>query len=181
MTLRLSSLRRTLALAAIALASSVLPSLALAQHQHGPAVAPSAQTSSFQIGDILITAPWSRATPAGAPVSAGYLTIHNKGAGQDRLVSASFDGAGAAEIHETTEENGIARMRRVEPGLVIAPGATVELRPGGYHLMLMRLERVLAPGEHRKATLVFEKAGPVTIDFEVRALGAGAAPAHKGH
>ena len=80
----------------------------------------------------------------------------------------------------------VMQMRRIE-GLEIKPGATVELKPGGYHLMLMDLKGALKAGDTIKGTLVFEKAGKVDIEFTVTALGATApqgskAPAgHSGH
>jgi copper(I)-binding protein len=132
-------------------------------------------------GDLVISAPWSRATPAGSQVAAGYVAITNKGLSAERLVSFTTDLAGQPEVHEMTNEGGVMKMRPLSKGLVIPAGGTVKLEPGGYHLMLLKLKKPLTAGERFKATLVFEKAGPVEVEFEVRAMGAGQQKGHGGH
>lgn len=132
-------------------------------------------------GDLVISAPWSRATPAGAEVGAGYLVITNNGVSADRLLSFTTDLAGQPEVHEMSNQGGVMKMRPLEKGLVIPAGGTVKLEPGGYHLMLLKLKKPLAVGQRYKATLVFEKAGPVEVEFEVRAIGAGQQKDHGGH
>ncbi len=72
------------------------------------------------------------------------------------------------------------KMRPLAEGLAIPAGATVKLEPGGFHLMLMQLKQPLTAGQRYKATLVFEKAGAVEVEFEVRAIGAGQKKGH-GH
>lgn len=124
-------------------------------------------------GDIVISAPWSRATPAGASVAAGYVIITNKGLSADRLVSFATDLAGQPEVHEMSHEGGVMKMRPLPKGLAIPAGASVKLEPGGYHLMLLQLKKPLTVGQRYKATLVFEKAGPVEVEFEVKAMGEG--------
>lgn len=124
-------------------------------------------------GDLVISAPWSRATPAGAQVAGGYVVITNKGLSADRLVSFTTDLADQPEVHEMTNEAGVMKMRPLTKGLVIPAGATVKLEPGGYHLMLLKLKKPLTAGQRYKATLVFEKAGAVEVEFEVRAMGEG--------
>jgi len=132
-----------------------------------------AQAHDVVKGDLVISSAWSRVTPAGAGVGAGYLTIANKGTSAERLVSFTTDLAGQPEVHEMTNEGGVMKMRPLTKGLVIPAGATVKLEPGGYHLMLLQLKKPLAAGQRFKATLVFEKAGPVEVEFEVRGMGAG--------
>ena len=131
-------------------------------------------------GDLVISAPWSRATPAGASVAVGYLAVTNKGLSADRLLSFTTDLAGQPEVHEMSNEGGIMKMRPLAKGLAIPAGATVKLEPGGYHLMLMQLKKPLAAGQRYKAVLVFERAGSVEVEFEVRAMGDGPARGH-GH
>ena len=97
------------------------------------------QAQEVKAGDLVITQVWSRATPGGAKIAGGYLTIENKGAAPDRLVSGSGDFAGKVEIHEMAVNNGVMTMRPLDKGLPIEPGKTVKLAPGGYHLMLMDL------------------------------------------
>lgn len=132
-------------------------------------------------GDIVISAPWSRATPAGASVAAGYLVLTNKGLSSDRLLSFTTDLAGQPEVHEMSNEGGVMKMRPLPKGLEIPAGGTVKLEPGGYHLMLMQLKKPLTVGQRYKATLVFEKAGAVDVEFEVRAMGAGSSKGHGHH
>ena len=132
-------------------------------------------------GDLVISAPWSRATPAGAQVAGGYVVITNKGLSADRLVSFTTDLADQPEVHEMTNEGGVMKMRPLAKGLVIPAGATVKLEPGGYHLMLLKLKKPLVAGQRYRAVLVFEKAGAVEAEFEVRAMGAGQQKSHGGH
>lgn len=139
-------------------------------------ILPAAASSLAQedkAGSLIIDRPWSRATPAGAKVAAGYVTIRNIGSAPDRLVGGSADGiAGRVEIHEMAVINGVMRMRELSLGLPIPPGGQAELKPGGYHVMFMDLARPLREGERVAGTLVFEKAGAVPIEFEVQDIGA---------
>ena len=134
----------------------------------------SSQAQEIKAGDLVITQAWSRATPAGAKVAGGYLTIENKGAAPDRLVSGSGDFAGKVEIHEMAMNNGVMTMRPLDKGLAIEPGKTVKLAPGGYHLMLMDLKNPLKQGEKVPLTLEFEKAGKVALSLDVQGVGAQA-------
>src|SRR6202140_2929797 len=94
-----------------------------------------ARAEEIKAGDLTITQAWSRATPGGAKVAGGYLTIENKGSTSDRLIGGSGDVTGRIEVHEMTTSNGVMTMRALDKGLVIEPGKTVKLAPGGYHLM----------------------------------------------
>ena len=125
----------------------------------------------FKLGDLEIDHPWSRATPPGAQVAGGYLTIVNHGSGADRLVSVTSDISAKAEVHEMAVKDGVMTMRPVAGGLEIPAGGKIELKPGGYHLMLMGLKRPAKEGESFPATLTFEKAGSVTVEFQVGAAG----------
>lgn len=130
-------------------------------------------------GDIALERPWSRATPANAPVGAGYVTLKNSGATADRLVSATSDIAGKVEVHEMAMDNGVMKMRPVN-GLEIPAGKSVELKPGGYHIMFMQLKQQLKAGDTVKGVLTFEKAGAMPVEFKVEAM-AGGDPGHKAH
>jgi len=125
-----------------------------------------------KVGDIVVTQPWSRATPGGAKTAAGYLTLRNEGAAADRLIGGSADVAGKIEVHEMSMSNGVMKMRPLDNGLTIAPGKTVKLAPGGYHLMLEELKNPLKKGDKLPITLNFEKAGNVQITLEVLGVGA---------
>jgi copper(I)-binding protein len=126
----------------------------------------------FKIGDLEIDHPWSRATPPGAQVAGGYFTIVNHGSEADRLVSVTSDISAKAEVHEMGVKDGVMTMRPVEGGVEIPAGGKGELKPGGYHQMLMGLKRPAKQGESFPATLTFEKAGSVTVEFQVEAIGA---------
>jgi copper(I)-binding protein len=146
-----------------------------------------AQTAfgTYRVGSIVVEAPWSRATPGGAKVGGGYMRITNTGPEPDRLVSGSAVVAERFEVHRSTVVDGIARMEPVTSGLEIGSGETVELKPGTMHTMFVDLQQGLKPGEVVKGTLVFEKAGTVTIEYQVGGIGAQAAPsaanAHQHH
>lgn len=132
-----------------------------------------AQAADVVKGDITISQAWSRATPAGAKVAAGYLAITNAGKTADRLIGGTAAAAGVLELHDMTMTDGVMRMRRIDNGIEIKPGATVRLQPGGQHVMFMDLKQPLKMGERLKGTLVFEKAGAVEIEYEVAGIGAG--------
>jgi hypothetical protein len=131
-------------------------------------------------GDLVITQAWSRATPGGAKTGGGYLTIENKGSTPDRLIGGSAEVADKVQVHEMATSNGVMTMRPLEKGLTIEPGKTVKLAPGGYHLMLFDLKHPLKQGDKVPVTLDFEKAGKVTLSFDVQGIGAQG-PAAKGN
>jgi len=137
-------------------------------------------SATFKLGDLTVTSPWTRATPGGAKIAGGYLKITNNGSSADRFVGAKSDVTGHVEIHEMSMTDGVMKMRPLPNGLEIKPGQTVELKPGGYHLMFMDLKQPLKQGDTFKATLRFEKAGSLDVNFNVNALGAasGNAPQH---
>jgi periplasmic copper chaperone A len=125
-------------------------------------------------GDLVITQAWSRATPGGAKIGGGYLTIENKGSAPDRLIGAAGEVAGKIEVHEMAMNNGVMTMRPLDNGLTIEPGKTVKLAPGGYHLMMFDLKSPLKQGDKVPLTLEFEKAGKVTVSLDVQGIGAQA-------
>ena len=137
-----------------------------------------ASARDYNVGSLEIKQPWVRATPKGAAVAGGYMTITNKGTAADRLVSFSSPAAGKFEIHEMRMNNGVMQMRPLPDGLEIKPGETVEFKPGSYHLMFTNLTRPLTEGERVKGTLVFEKAGTVEVEYTVESIGR--APAKSG-
>jgi hypothetical protein len=141
------------------------------------------RAEEVKAGDLVISQAWSRATPGGAKVAGGYLTITNKGAAPDRLLSGSTDVAARFEVHEMATKDGVMTMRPLDKGLPIEPGKTVQLAPGGLHLMLLDLKTPLKDGDKVPVTLQFEKAGTVKVVLEVQGVGAKTAPGadHKGH
>jgi periplasmic copper chaperone A len=131
-----------------------------------------ARAQEVKAGDLVITQAWSRATPGGAKIAGGYLTIENTGSTADRLIGGTGDVTARIEVHEMTTSNGVMTMRALDKGLVIEPGKTVQLAPGGYHLMMFDLRGPLKQGDKVPVTLEFEKAGKVRLSFEVQGLGA---------
>jgi hypothetical protein len=127
-------------------------------------------------GDLVITQAWSRATPGGAKVAGGYLTIQNKGSAADRLIGGAADVADKVQVHEMATANGVMTMRPLDKGLSIEPGKTVKLAPGGYHLMLLDIKSPLKQGDKIPVTLEFEKAGKVNLSLDVQSVGAKGPP-----
>jgi copper(I)-binding protein len=144
-----------------------------------------AQAADVMIGQLKISAAWARATPKGASIGGGYMTVTNMGNEPDRLVGGASDVAKQVEVHEMSMDNGVMKMRMLSSGLEIKPGQTVTLKPGGYHIMFTGLKEPLKQGEHFEATLTFAKAGKAEVDFTVEGLGAmqgaGAAPMPADH
>lgn len=127
-----------------------------------------------QVGEIEVALPWSREIPPNAPVAAGFLSIRNRGSEDDRLVAIRSDAAERIEIHEVRREDGMARMRRLVDGLPLPAGSTVELKPGGYHLMFITPGSGFVAGRQVRATLVFANAGEVEVAFDVQPAAARA-------
>ncbi len=159
---------------------SPAPSIKIVQAQT-MTQAPAAE-APVKLGTLVIETPWSRVTPKGAKVAGGYVRITNTGTTPDRLIGGSFAASGRIEVHEMSMTGGVMRMRELDKGLEIAPGATVELKPGGYHLMFMDMQRGLVEGERVGGTLVFATAGTASVSFRIAPLGATAgAGGHTHH
>src|SRR5262245_30779477 len=124
---------------------------------------------------VRIEEPWTRATPPGAKIGAGYMTIKSTAA--DRLVGASSPAAAKVELHVTEKKGDVMRMRQVK-AYDIPAGGSFELSPGGAHLMLVDLKAPLKEGGKVPMTLRFEKAGEVKVELQVRALGASGHQMH---
>lgn len=153
-------------LAALCLALFAVAGSVSAQPAEGP----------VRAGDLEIAAPWMREPPPGANVAAGYLSIRNTGEEADTLKGVAVSFARRSEIHEMAMSGGTMMMRPLPDGLVIAPGDTVTLQPGGLHLMFMGLTERPGEGETVRVTLTFDRAGEVTLDAPVASLGASGPP-----
>lgn len=140
-----------------------------------------APTSDPHAEGVVIEGAWMRATAPKAPVAAGYLAVRNNGDSDDRLLSVVSPAAREVQIHEVRHEGGVARMRPLPEGLPVAAGAIIKMQPGGLHLMFIGPAGPLAEGTRVPATLQFERAGAVQIEFQVRGMGAMAPDAHSGH
>ena len=139
-----------------------------------------AQAADYDVGAIHISQPWARATPKGASSGAAYMTITNKGSTPDRVSCVSSDISAQCQIHSMTMDNGVMKMRPVEGGLQIKPGETVTLKPSGFHLMLVDLKQPLQQGKTAEATLKFENAGTIKVEFPIAGIGASAPGAPAG-
>jgi copper(I)-binding protein len=135
-------------------------------------IAAPARAQEVKAGDLVITQVWSRATPGGAKIAGGYLTIENKGTAPDRLIGGSAEVSDKIQVHEMAVNNGVMTMRQLDKGLTIEPGKMIKLAPGGYHLMLMDLKAPLKQGDKVPVTLEFEKAGKVKLSLDVQGVGA---------
>jgi periplasmic copper chaperone A len=141
-------------------------------------IAPLAFAHEYKVGDLEIHHPWTRATPPGAEVAGGFFEVVNHGSTADRLTSVKIDGIPIVQIHEMATTNGVMSMRPLDGGLEIPAGATVTLKPGSFHVMMMGLKAPFAEGKMVAGTLHFEKAGDVAVEFKVEAMGADMSKGH---
>lgn len=139
-----------------AIVAALLLAVGLAQAAHAP---------------VEVRNPWARPGARGRN-SAVYMEVHNAQPQADRLVAAGTDVAEAVELHETRVEGGMHRMNKVE-AIDVPPNGRVELRPGGLHIMLFRLNTALRAGDRFPLTLRFERAGRLTVEVVVREHAAG--------
>ncbi len=130
----------------------------------------SAYAHDYKLGSLIIDHPWAR--PASG-TGAAYLSIKNNGSETDTLVSVASPVAAKTQLHQTTNDGGIMKMRQVERGVAVAPGATVEFKPGGYHIMLLGLKQKLDDGQHIPLTLTFAKAGAIDVEAYVEKTPGG--------
>lgn len=133
----------------------------------------------FKLGSLEIGHPWTRATPNGAEVAGGFLTITNTGTSDDKLIAVEVEGIAHVQLHEMKTENGVMSMRPLKDGLPIPAGEKVELKPGSFHIMMMGLSQPFVEGTMVKGKIIFEKAGSADIEFKVEAAGANPAEKHQ--
>lgn len=119
--------------------------------------------ASLELDDLRI-----RAVHGSVKVTAGFVTIRNNGSDDDRLISISTEFAGKNELHTMAVENGVMKMRALKDGIEIPAGGEVMLKPGGLHMMFMKLSDMPKMGETRMITFVFEKAGTITLSADVK-------------
>jgi copper(I)-binding protein len=135
-----------------------------------------AQAQNAKVGSVQIENAYTRATVPGQQVAGGFMKIENKGAA-DQLISASSPASGEVQLHEMAMEGNVMRMRQVKE-VVVPAGGTVELKPGGLHLMFMNIKAPLTAGETVPVKLKFAKAGEVEIKMPVNAMGNPGAMKH---
>lgn len=151
---------------AVAVAAGVLALLPVSSpyaQQHG--------AGRHNLGELTVESPWARASAGAARAGAAYLRIVNAGARDDRLVGVSAPVAARAELHTHTMTDGVMRMRKID-GVPVPGNRSAELKPGGHHVMLMGLVGPLKRGSTFPLTLVFERAGTITVPVPVRPVTA---------
>lgn len=145
------------------------------------ASATAAQT--YRHGGLSLQHPWARETAQGQAAGGGFVTIVNGTRREDRLIGATSPVAGEVQLHTMSMDGGIMRMRQVQGGFAVPAMGTLELRPGANHIMFIGLKRRLRQGERFPVTLRFQRAGRVTVQFAVQAVGSTAPmeSSHAGH
>lgn len=141
-------------------------------HAHG--AASHDQPDVVKAGDLTLSGAFAKAMLPGQPVGGGFITIKNDGASDDRLVAVETPIAGRAELHEMAMSGDVMKMRKLNEGIVVPAGKTVELSPGGLHFMFFNVKKPFAAGDMVPATLTFEKAGKVDIMIQVGPSEGGA-------
>ena len=143
-----------------------------------------AAAHDYKVAGIVVTHPVAFETAATARVGGGYLTITNDSETDDRLLSISAEGFDEVSLHESsTDDMGVARMQHIA-GIDLPAGRTVNLEPGGLHVMFMGLNGdPFEVGEEIPATLTFEKAGTLDVTFNVenRRAAEDGATDHSAH
>ncbi len=132
-------------------------------HAHGDATAP------VSVGALELDGAYVRAMLPGQPVGGGFVVIKNAGSEDDRLVSAASPVAGTVELHEMAMQGEVMKMRKLNHGISIPAGETVELKSGGLHLMFMQVKTPFKEGETVPVTLTFENAGNIDLTLPVKA------------
>lgn len=137
------------------------------------------QAGEQTAGPILVHNAMARAVPVAGGNGAIYFTLMNNRAEADRLVAVESDVAAATELHESITENDVIRMLPRPEGFAIPASGSVELAPGGKHVMLLNLEQPLNEGETIAITLRFELAEPISVTVPIMALGSTPASDHQ--
>ncbi len=144
-------------------------------------IATSALLATGAMAQTMVETPWVRATVAQQKASGLFARITSTTGG--RLLSASSAVAGVVEIHEMSMQGNVMKMRALADGLELPAGKPVDLKPGGYHIMLLDLKQTLKEGQTVAVTLVVESADgkreSLEVQAPVRALGAMPGPMHK--
>ena len=137
-----------------------------------------ALAGSIKVEQLELYDAWIRETPANHPATGGCLIIENHGNTADVLVSVSADFAMKSEIHEMKMEGDVMKMCPPENGLAIPENEEIHLKPGGYHLMFMKLKQRMIPMDVHQVTLTFKNSGSVTVPMTVHKISHGMKHSH---
>lgn len=164
-------MRRLLELSTAILLSIAAVTTSIADSDHA---GHSDHTKAHKLGPLELSGYWARASLPGTKVSGGYVTITNHSDTADKLIDASAVRSGRTEIHQMSVTDGIMTMRPIgDGGLEIPAHSTVELKPGGFHIMFMKLPEPFKAGETVEVNLTFEKAGETTLALPIKPLKKG--------
>ena len=157
---------------AVAIAAAVgalaLTALTACGSASTPAASPGGGSSMAATTGVAVTDPWVVVPPT-PDTTAAFGTLHNNGSTEVCLVGVDTDVAAMVQVHETVTEGNVAHMQEVAGGMAIPAGGTVQLKPGGYHVMLMQLTRPVAEGDSVDLTFRFSDGSAVTVTAPVRA------------
>lgn len=159
------------ACAVMGMAATLGGGAALADDEKSHGAKGGAHGMKHQTAGISVESAWARASPGMVKNGAAYVTVANRGEEADRLIAIESDAAKRVTLHENIEDDGVMRMRPVE-ALDLPAGETVEMKSGGYHIMLIELHNSLRKGDKFPLSLVFEKAGKRQVTVEVMGIGA---------
>ena len=162
---------KTLSIIAVIAAVTTTPSISAYAHSEKKDVVTHQGHSAHDTKGVKIESAWARATPGKTRNGGAYFVLKNTGSAPDRLVAVRGDIAKRVEIHTHHMDNGVMRMRRVK-GIDLPAGASVQMKPGGYHVMFIGLHKPLKKNEQFPLTLVFERAGEMNTIVSVKSVGA---------
>lgn len=134
------------------------------------ALGTSTRAAIYQLGGLRIAEPWSRSAAAHT-TGVGFVTLTNIGKVVETLTAIETPAAARVEIHKTSMSAGIMSMKRLDHGLMLRPGESVSFAPGGYHLMLVDLNKPLKAGDTFPAILIFASGNKIRVVFPVKAMG----------
>ncbi|KTG17476.1 hypothetical protein AUR63_09200 [Guyparkeria sp. XI15] len=134
----------------------------------------------MQAAELQVSEPWVALAPPGAHATAGFMELHNPGDEPVDLVAADADGFDAVELHRSVNENGMHRMIEQER-ITVPAGGSVRLAPGGYHVMLIGIQRELAEGENVTLELTLADGSRQTVDAPVTPRGQAMGSHDSGH
>jgi hypothetical protein len=122
--------------------------------------------SPIALAELDVRDPWIKNLPPSVPVRAGYMTIHNPQSEAVSIVSLRSDAFASVEIHQTIEQDGMMRMEQV-PSLKIEPNSSVQLAPGGLHLMMMNPSEPTRPGDLLEIVIVLDDGSEQRVEMQV--------------